>query len=363
MDLTYLFQEALVYQGWGWAILPLTADKKPAINYWKWLRRRVPTEKDIYRFIFSADRPTCGIAVVHGNASGQTGCMDFDDVDAYRRWADGHPELAATLPTARTARGFHVYHRSPYEAYKSITGGQYLGNDKRYTVLPPSLHPNGSHYEWVNFPTDKDFRLISPVDAGFLTPAQVHPGRKTDKTGCNTTKSESDTKVRFRGQLTPAVLNYLIEGVDRMVPTGEGQRNACIWRLVVWARNVCPVATAEQMKPVFHAWWAMACSVVKTKEMWKSESDFCRMWNDVAFTASKTGATDETLRDVCERLSKINPAGFHLSSRLAAEWMGGEPTHGQPATATGGQGRVVDRGAEGHRLGDIPHRVGVSSGG
>jgi hypothetical protein len=37
---------------------------------------------------------------------------DYDDpagIAAYKVWKDEHPELAGSLPTARTKNGYHVY--------------------------------------------------------------------------------------------------------------------------------------------------------------------------------------------------------------------------------------------------------------
>jgi hypothetical protein len=66
-----------------------------------------------------------GLVIVLGAVSGGLAVRDFDQADAYRAWATSHPDLADSLATARTHRGFPVYGRLEQEAFADLgDGGQ-----------------------------------------------------------------------------------------------------------------------------------------------------------------------------------------------------------------------------------------------
>jgi hypothetical protein len=80
--------------------------------------------------------------------SGYLVCRDFDTAEAYLTWASEHRDLAKSLPTVRTGRGYHVYFRSrECTKIKNLGDGELRGNG--YCLLPPSRHPSGGTYEWV----------------------------------------------------------------------------------------------------------------------------------------------------------------------------------------------------------------------
>jgi hypothetical protein len=82
--------------------------------------------------------------------SGGLAVRDFDQADAYQKWAAEYPDEAKRLPTVQTARGFHVYGRSNKRLFVKLADGELHIHSGHYVVLPPSLHPNGKLYRWVN---------------------------------------------------------------------------------------------------------------------------------------------------------------------------------------------------------------------
>src|SRR5262245_6154234 len=93
---------------YGWAVIPVKG--KEAACHWRRYQRVKPSRKQ-RGGLFSIPDVT-GLAVILGEVSGGLRARDFDQADAHDRWAQTHPELAASLPTARTRRGFHVYFRA-----------------------------------------------------------------------------------------------------------------------------------------------------------------------------------------------------------------------------------------------------------
>src|SRR4051794_2221366 len=78
-------QEALVYRGFGWSVLPCVR-KKGAVG-WKPLQKCRPTDKGIGRMFKRARQRVTGVAVVCGRVSGGLAVRDFDTREAYRQWA------------------------------------------------------------------------------------------------------------------------------------------------------------------------------------------------------------------------------------------------------------------------------------
>jgi len=115
-------ESALALHGRGWCLIPIPAGSKKARIKWGRYQKARPDEGQLRRW-FTAKQ--WNLAVVLGDVSGGLTCRDFDDMAVYNRWAAAQPELAATLPTVRTARGRHVYFVGHVEGVKKIDGGDY----------------------------------------------------------------------------------------------------------------------------------------------------------------------------------------------------------------------------------------------
>ena len=165
--------EALVLRGWGWCPFPVDSHKKPLVR-WKSLQRRRPNDRDIARMFRIPG--VGGVAVITGQASGGLVNRDFDVESSYHRWAADHPPLASTAPTIRTRRGYRVCIRSRVATYRKLDDGEVIGDDRHFVILPPSHHPSGTSYSWLNGPPLglSEFPLLDPVAAGFI-PSQPQP--------------------------------------------------------------------------------------------------------------------------------------------------------------------------------------------
>src|SRR5262245_50380028 len=101
-----LAEAAERYADLGIGIIPIRAGtKKPAVR-WKRYQRERPGRPTLRRWFRRGD--VTGIAAVLGRASRGLACRDYDREGAYQEWARRHPDLADSLPTVATARGFHV---------------------------------------------------------------------------------------------------------------------------------------------------------------------------------------------------------------------------------------------------------------
>ena len=165
--------------------------------------------------------PDANIGVACGEASGGLLAIDIDvhperDIDGFRTlndWEREHGELPETLVSVSGSGGQHLLYRTgePLACSKDDTPDHSVGVDIRanggYIVVPPSVHPNGSSYEFEEWPWDmpiaraddnvlgfvrKVQALSSPssgkgsqgmtpsTKTGFSLPADVHEGSRDD---------------------------------------------------------------------------------------------------------------------------------------------------------------------------------------
>jgi Bifunctional DNA primase/polymerase, N-terminal len=147
-----LLFHALAYARRGWSIIPVAGKK--SIGIWKPFQTRAADAKTLIHLF--AKRGVTGLAVILGKSSGGLAVRDFDTPEAYFAWRDANPEDAARLPTVQTARGYHVYGQLTEEAFAILECGELRADSGHYVLLPPSIHPDGGVYRWINPLPDLD---------------------------------------------------------------------------------------------------------------------------------------------------------------------------------------------------------------
>jgi hypothetical protein len=161
-------EAALEYAGRSWRVFPVRG-KKPA------------TERGFKDATTSPDRirsmwlplDVNGVAIRTGTPSGVV-VIDID-APAGEESLELLERQHAPLPTTVTARtgggGRHLYFRHPGDGIRCSVAKIGKGIDVRadggYVVAPPSLHPSGDRYEWVEgqSPTEVD---LAPVPGWLL---------------------------------------------------------------------------------------------------------------------------------------------------------------------------------------------------
>ena len=139
--------------------------KKSAVK-WEVLQDRLPTKNEITKW-FSLPGVTGLALILHDEW-----VRDFDLARAYFLWAEQHPEDATTMPTVRTASGFHVIGRWPNVRFIKFDDGE-LRSRGQYIVIPPSLHEDGLvNYRWVH----GDFRNLPTINPEVLGLASCTEG-------------------------------------------------------------------------------------------------------------------------------------------------------------------------------------------
>ena len=105
-----ILDEVLRLRSLGLCLVPIAAGTKAppkGFNRRKYHTQR-PRRRDLERWFKTHEN----VAMVTGAVSGHVCGRDFEDRDRYYDWASEHAEIARTLPTIRTFRGFCVLFRT-----------------------------------------------------------------------------------------------------------------------------------------------------------------------------------------------------------------------------------------------------------
>jgi hypothetical protein len=136
-----LFEKALEYSDKGLIPIPVNyKDKTPIVSWSQYLESR-PKKYQLRNWF---DRSTVlNMANIIGKGSGIC-VLDIDDPAKY-------PEDFPLTPTVKTSRGFHLYFKYPESVEIRNTNLPYgdFKADRTLCNIPPSVHPDGTPYEWV----------------------------------------------------------------------------------------------------------------------------------------------------------------------------------------------------------------------
>jgi hypothetical protein len=257
--LAELFGAARGYHARGLSVFPVRG-KIPAISTWKPLQEQPPTGGELQKWF---GRPgITGVAVVLVPVSGGTFARDYDDAIAYHKWADARPDLARTLPTVRTSRGYHVYGRGTVSRIHRFEDGELRGAG--YCLLPPSVHPSGTVYSWTVPLPAGELPLIDPGQAG-LSPPSIQETQATQPSHC----------------LCPRISTEIENAIARTLPTGPGQRNGKIFELARALKSLVPDADRADLREIIQHWHRLATPAIRTKGFTTTWSDFTNAWANI----------------------------------------------------------------------------------
>jgi len=159
---TVVLSYALTYLQRNLSVIPLVyGDKKPAIE-WKEYQGRRSTEDEVKEWFSKL----YNVGIVCGSVSNNLIVIDFDSEDKFKEFYEkldkAYPELRDTILNTwmvETGKGRHVYLRvkmDPGEFREKmrtkvrLVEGVDIKAEGGYVVAPPSLHPSGKQYRFIN---------------------------------------------------------------------------------------------------------------------------------------------------------------------------------------------------------------------
>jgi hypothetical protein len=256
----------------GWSVFPVVGKVPVRRCKWKRFQTEAPGKGKLRR-LFARPGVT-GLAVVCGRVSGDLTIRDFDRADSYLGWAEAHPDLANTLPTVRTAQGYHVYFRRA-EVDRTISlGDGELRGEGGYCLLPPSTHPDtGQPYTWVVPPSRDILPLVDPTLCGLCPPslALLSPLPSPHKAPIGVKP----------GSVEGENIDGLVEEAIRAtMPTGEGVRHTCLFQFERRLKAIAGLADrpAEDLEPFVREWWLRCVHLVREKRWEETWRDFRSGW-------------------------------------------------------------------------------------
>jgi hypothetical protein len=280
-----VLDSALEYHRFGWSIIPIPYGKKAARIKWGKYQKTRPDEKQLQKWFGNGNR---NIAVLLGPVSRDLTCRDFDSMAEYEKWVASYPDLAKILPTVKTSKGMHIYFEAHVEGIKHIDNGELRGRGG-YCLLPPSLHPEGAHYQWVNLLTNGNLLAIEPEQAGFAP----HVTKRTKRIKENSCKLK---EIVIEGSVNKAIIET--------VPSVYGTRHQRIFAFARCIKSMPQYFDAEptQLRPLVEAWYKRALPNIRTKEFEETWIDFVLGWEKVKFLVG-----EEPMTKIFERAKKSEP--------------------------------------------------------
>jgi len=208
-----LLEAALSYETLGWSVIPLKPKDKIPLIKWLIYQKKRATPGEINKWW--EKWPKANIGIVTGSISGNLVVVDIDSPEGLDALKAEIGEIPATIAQKTgTKGGMHLLFQSSNGDRFTNMARTITGIDIRaqggYICVAPSIHPNGTTYEWV----------INPIEMGLDDLLPLSDDLK------KILRSDSDKKTKSKnkdGWLEEALL-----GVKK------GQRNSTAAQIAGW---------------------------------------------------------------------------------------------------------------------------------
>lgn len=176
-------QAALTYAKLGLPVFPLAEKQKvPAV---KGGCKVATIDLDQIEQAWNA-RPYLNVAIATGNGLAVID-IDVDDLKGedgmveLKAWEAQHGELPETVTAVTGRGGYHMFYRidKPVSCSTNAELGIDIRGDGGYIVAPPSVHPNGTTYEWENSPEEYEIAKADDNVMAFIRHVQPSSKRGT----------------------------------------------------------------------------------------------------------------------------------------------------------------------------------------
>lgn len=183
-----LKEAALHYAEIGLAVFPLVEKNKEPLTQ-NGFKDATTDHSQIERWW--SRHPNANIGIATGQPSNGLVAIDIDvdkekDKDGYHtfvRWCDENYLILPDSWLSITGRGgYHLLFKSSFPVPSKINWLEDVDirADGAYIVAPPSIHPNGTRYEWEQAPDDYDLITDDDIDVEFIFNSII-ASDKTDK--------------------------------------------------------------------------------------------------------------------------------------------------------------------------------------
>jgi len=212
-----------LYDRMGFSIIPCVYGRKTSAIKWEPYTKRRPTREEVERWFFG--RKKYNLAICCGGVSGNLVVIDFDSIESAKRLLDPErllDERRGTLVVRTGGGGVHVYFRTkrPLDTVKLPKLGIEFRSEGTYVLAPPSIHPSGRPYEYLNTP-DR-LPVVPDFVEGFRRVIRDKFGVEVD---FGRPAPAERPELAYDKRVHPPCFRYLLKGVK------EGFRNEAAIRL------------------------------------------------------------------------------------------------------------------------------------
>lgn len=162
------------YQKWGLCIIPLRfKDKTPAVPWKKYQREKLDVG-ELFEW-FGTDTPR-NVGIVCGKVSNNLVVLDCDTEERWAeiiRYCDDHGIDLYQTPQVKTARGFHIWIRLRNLPPSRRIAGVDIQSEGKYVVAPPSIHPTGVQYNFLNPDVSEILEFDTLADLGIQEEPEI----------------------------------------------------------------------------------------------------------------------------------------------------------------------------------------------
>ena len=186
MTISSIEQAALDYLRRGWSVIPVRKrDKRPAIR-WQHYQNDHASIAEVHEWF--RRWPDGNIAIVTGAISGLV-VLDIDaghgGQQSLHQLEQQHGPLPATLEVISGGGGRHIYFKHPGGVVRNrvaIATGIDVRADGGCIVAPPSVHPGGRQYEWLqnHAPGEQSLAVLPSWVQSLISSAAEHAGHTPD---------------------------------------------------------------------------------------------------------------------------------------------------------------------------------------
>lgn len=170
-----LLNAALEYAGRGWAVFPVSPmSKKPLTPHGcKDAKKTAGPIRAWWKkwpdaSIGIATGPISNLIVIDEDLDEDKGLNGYEEVTT---WERVHGQLPETVRAITGRGGYHLYFSYSGDDIKNRAGlleGVDVRGDGGYVIAPPSMHPNGTEYQWEEAPDEIELAEVNDTVRKFL---------------------------------------------------------------------------------------------------------------------------------------------------------------------------------------------------
>lgn len=234
------------YYDQGFSIIPLKEkDKRPNITTWKKYIEERPTKEEIQEWI--DNKLFKNIGVICGGVSDNLVVIDIDDKKIIEEIEINLNKVAMSGSwVVETGKGYHFYCKydvDPGDLRKDTEISLEYRANGGYVVAPPSIHPSGKKYKFLNVEDPSELPYLKNSDVKVLFDEMVQQVK--EKRGIATKKAEKP----------PEMENIEADCIKNIFKGGlaQGKRNDTAFALTNWYKHVKKLNPTE-IKSLMRDW-------------------------------------------------------------------------------------------------------------